>query len=67
MITHSEYLKAMGIVEQFLHEEKERLLIAKREAENRYASCPEHYYLPSGEPYSPQGQKTCQFCGHKIG
>ena len=27
----------------------------------------DHYFLPSGGKWSPEGQKTCQDCGKKIG
>jgi hypothetical protein len=38
----------------------------KAEKEKKQDKC-DHYFLPSGGKWSPEGQKTCQDCGKKIG
>lgn len=32
-----------------------------------YAACKDHHYISSGGKWSPQGQMTCEWCGHTIG
>lgn len=71
MVNERDYLAAKKVINDYESQLKitqaEQRKKIETEQEKREQDCGEHYFLPSGGKWSPEGQMSCQFCGKTIG